>query len=97
MHTDLKKFVRVYSFLPCKQRNKVDCAFSSWEMLLSDVPILGRLLCNIYICDMFFETPESIDFAGYLDDNTPYTYSSRRFLIYKALPKFSFPGCLQIT
>ena len=26
---------------------------------------------------MFFETPESIDFAGYADDNTPYTYSSK--------------------
>ena len=26
---------------------------------------------------MFFETPENIDFAGYLDDNTPYTYSSK--------------------
>ena len=26
---------------------------------------------------MFFETPENIDFAGYADDNTPYTYSSK--------------------
>ena len=26
---------------------------------------------------MFFETPENIDFAGYVDDNTPYTYSSK--------------------
>ena len=25
---------------------------------------------------MFFETPANIDFAGYADDNTPYTYSS---------------------
>ena len=25
---------------------------------------------------MFFETPKNIDFAGYADDNTPYTYSS---------------------
>ena len=28
---------------------------------------------NIYIRDMFFEIPENIDFAGYADDNTPYT------------------------
>ena len=26
---------------------------------------------------MFSETPENIDFAGYADDNTPYTYSSK--------------------
>ena len=26
---------------------------------------------------MFFETPENTDFAGYADDNTPYTYSSK--------------------
>ena len=26
---------------------------------------------------MFFETAEKIDFAGYADDNTPYTYSSK--------------------
>ena len=25
---------------------------------------------------MFYETPANIDFAGYADDNTPYTYSS---------------------
>ena len=26
---------------------------------------------------MFFETTENIDFAGYADDDTPYTYSSK--------------------
>ena len=49
-------------------------------MLFSGVPqvlILGPLLFNIYICNLFFETPENIDFARYAADNTPYTYSSR--------------------
>ena len=26
---------------------------------------------------MFFKTPGNIDFAGYLDDNNPYMYSSK--------------------
>ena len=48
-------------------------------MLFSDVrqsSVLGPRVFNIYICDMFFETPANIDFAGYADENTPYTYSS---------------------
>ena len=73
--------VFIHSYLTkCKQRTKVDSAFSSWEILPSSVPqgsILGPLLFNIYICEMFFETPENIDFAGYADDNTPCIYSSK--------------------
>ena len=43
----------------------------------SSVVILGPLLFNIYIWDMFFEAPSNIAFAGYVDDNTPYSYSSK--------------------
>ena len=37
--------------------------------------ILRPLLFNIYICDVF-EAPRNIAFAGYADNNGPYTYSS---------------------
>ena len=33
--------------------------------------ILGPLLFNIFLCDLFF-IMNDIDFASYTDDNTPY-------------------------
>ena len=39
--------------------------------------LLKPLLFRTYICDMFFKTPENINFIGFVDDNTPYTYSSK--------------------
>ena len=35
--------------------------------------ILGLLLFNIYICDIFFDIIEC-DIASYADDNTPYNF-----------------------
>ena len=70
----------IYSYLTKrKQRTKVYSAVSSRETLFSSLPqgsVLELLLFNIYICDMFLETPANIDFVWYTDDSTPHTYSS---------------------
>ena len=61
-----------------KQRTKINDAYSKYCEILFGVPqgsILGRLLFNIYICDMFYDI-DGCDIASYADDNAPYASSS---------------------
>ena len=76
LYPSLNTFVSFYSnILPSrKQRNKISDAYSSWQEILSGVPqclILGPLLFNIGICDLFFII-EDCDISNYADDNIPY-------------------------
>ena len=48
--------------------------------------ILGPLLFNIYICDLFIENSD-IDVANYADDNTPYACSSDLYSVIFKLQK----------
>ena len=62
----------IYSYLSERnQRTKINSSFSCWAEILSVVPqgsILGPILFNAYICELFFEVRD----LEYADGTTPY-------------------------
>ena len=61
-----------------KQRAKIHNSYSPYGHITCAVrqgSILGPLLFNINICDMFFEKYKC-DIASYADDNSPHTFDS---------------------
>ena len=56
--------------------------FSSWTQLLQGVPlglVLGPMVFNVYINDMFFALNE-IDICNFADDTTPYVFDSKHLI-----------------
>ena len=67
--TDPLKFI--YSNLKRrKQRTKINSPYSSFAEILFGIPqgsILGPLLFNTYICDLFYDI-DDLDFVSFADD-----------------------------
>ena len=79
----MKSLKLMYSYLTDRyQRVKINDSLSEWYLIKYGVPqgsILGPLLFNIFLCDMFLIL-ENVDIASYADDNTPYTTGQNQVL-----------------
>ena len=77
---DYPSLAYIFSYLTNrKQRTKVNNSFSTWKDIKSGIPqgsILGPLLFNIYLNDIFYFVKES-NLTNYADDNTPYATEAR--------------------
>ena len=76
-----------------KQRVKINETFSCWKDIEHGAPqesILGPLLFNIYLCDLFYFF-EDLDIASYADGTTIYTVKENKEPVINMLEASSLP------
>ena len=65
--------------------------YSLWSLIKHGLPqgsILGPILFDQFLCDMFFML-DNIDIAGYADNNTPYSVGKSQCDLEQKLQKTS--------
>ena len=89
---DKKSLALIYDYLlNRKQKVKINNSFSSWGNLAFGVPqgsILGPLLFNIFICDMFYFL-KKFDLVNYADDTSPFCVGNNHESVIKVLEQSS--------